>query len=95
MAYEQKDNSGTMFVNDKKEKDNHPDRKGSAVIDGTEYWVSGWLKTSKDGKPYLSLAFKPKDEAAKPAAQDDGLGDDPPAKSAPKKPAPIDDDIPF
>jgi hypothetical protein len=60
MAFEQKDNTGAIFVNDRKEKDTHPDRAGSATIDGAEYWVSGWLKKTKDGKPYLSLAFKPK-----------------------------------
>jgi hypothetical protein len=67
MAYEQQNNSGAVFVNDRKEKDTHPDRAGSATIDGVGYWVSGWLKKTKDGQPYLSLAFKPKNEtAAKP-----------------------------
>ena len=61
MAYEQKDNSGAMFVNDRKEKDSHPDRRGEAMIDGKMYWVSGWIKEGKKGKS-LSLAFKPKDQ---------------------------------
>lgn len=60
--YEQKDNSGAMFVNDKKESDTHPDRKGSAMIDGKEYWVSGWINTSKAGTKYMSLKFNAKDE---------------------------------
>jgi hypothetical protein len=67
MAFEQKDFSGALFVNDRKEKDTHPDRAGSATISGVEYWISGWLKKSRDGQPYLSLAFKPKNaDAAKP-----------------------------
>jgi hypothetical protein len=66
MAFEQKDNTGAIFVNDRKEKDTHPDRAGSATIDGVEYWVSGWLRKSKDGQPYLSLAFKRKNDTAKP-----------------------------
>lgn len=63
MAYEQKPNSGSLFVNDKKESDTHPDRTGSALIGGVEYWVSGWIKEGARGK-WMSLAFKPKD--AKP-----------------------------
>lgn len=61
MAYEPKDNSGALFINDRKETDTHPDRKGTALIGGVEYFVSGWLKT-KDGKPWLSLAFQPKQQ---------------------------------
>jgi len=61
--YEQKDNSGAMFVNDKKESETHPDRKGSAMIGGVDYWVSGWLNESAKGAKYLSLKFKPKEEA--------------------------------
>jgi len=58
--YEQKDFSGSIWVNDRKDQDTHPDRTGSAKIDGVGYWVNGWLKKTKDGKPYLSLSFKKK-----------------------------------
>jgi hypothetical protein len=61
MAYEQKDNSGAMFVNDRKEKDSHPDRRGDAMIDGKMYWVSGWIKEGKKGK-WMSLSFTPKED---------------------------------
>jgi hypothetical protein len=63
MAYDQRDNSGVMFANDRKEKDTHPDRTGNAMIDGRKYWVSGWIKQDRNGKPFLSLAFKPQDQA--------------------------------
>jgi len=43
MAFDQKDNTGAIFVNDRKEKDTHPDRSGSATIGGVQYWVSGFL----------------------------------------------------
>ena len=84
MTYEQRDNSGSLFRNDKKETDNHPDYNGSAMVGGQEVWMSAWLKTSTNGKKFMSFSFKPKDQqAAKPVA-----------KSAPASPE-IDDDMPF
>jgi len=61
MAYEQKPDSGSIFVNDKKTQPAHPDRKGSALVGGVEYWVSGWIKKAKSGQQYLSISFKRKD----------------------------------
>ena len=61
MSYEQKDMSGSLFRNDRKESDTHPDYKGSALLNGVDHWVDSWVNTSKDGKKYMSLKFKPKD----------------------------------
>jgi uncharacterized protein (DUF736 family) len=60
MAFTPKDFTGSIWVNDKKTADNHPDRTGSIMVAGIEYWINGWLKKTKDGKPYLSLSVKPK-----------------------------------
>lgn len=59
MAFEMRDNSGSVFVNDRKTEDRHPDRSGKAMIGGVMYWVSGWLKKTQSGTPWLSLSFKP------------------------------------
>ena len=67
MAYEHKDNSGSLFKNEKREKDTHPHMTGTALIDGKEYWVSAWTKEGQKGR-WQSLAFKPKEE--KPKAQE-------------------------
>lgn len=61
MAYEPKDLTGSLFKNDRKESDNHPDYKGSVLIDGVEYWQSAWIKTDRNGNKYMSQSFKPKD----------------------------------
>lgn len=61
MAYEQKDMSGTLFKNDRREKDTHPHATGTALIDGVEYWVSAWTKDGAKGK-FQSLSFKRKEE---------------------------------
>jgi len=52
---------GVLFKNDRKQAANHPDYKGSAEVDGQQYWLSAWLKDGKKGK-FLSLSFKLKDE---------------------------------
>lgn len=78
-------NKGVLFINDRKEKDSHPDRKGSINIDGKEYWLSGLDKHTSKGDT-ISLSVQPK-EAAKTR------------KNAPSNAAPanneFDDDVPF
>lgn len=72
MAYETKPNSGSMFVNNKKTTDRHPDRNGNADIvcpkcsARSSFWVSGWVKSRDGAEPWLSLAFKPKDQSQTP-----------------------------
>jgi hypothetical protein len=64
MAYEQKDNTGSLFANTEKRSENFPDYSGSVRIEGADWWISGWRKTSKDGKMFLSLSVKRKDGTA-------------------------------
>jgi hypothetical protein len=58
----QKDFTGAMFENDKDGNEKRPDLKGSVILEGTEYWVSGWYKTSFKGKEFISLSFQSKGE---------------------------------
>jgi len=62
MAYEIRPETGSLFVNDKREKETHPNAKGSALIGGIEYWVSAWTKTTSDGRKWQSLSFTPKEK---------------------------------
>jgi uncharacterized protein (DUF736 family) len=54
-------NRGSIFKNDKKTEEKHPDMSGSINIDGVEYWISGWKKQSKQGANFISLSVRAKE----------------------------------
>lgn len=65
----QYDNSGALFANKEKDADHPkwPDYNGSLTVDSIEYWLSGWVKTAKSGKKFLSLSVKLKTPKAETA----------------------------
>lgn len=63
MAFELKEGSGSLFKNDRKEKDSHPDYRGEILIDGQLYWINAWVRDGKRGK-FFSLSARPKDAKA-------------------------------
>lgn len=75
MPFEQRDMSGSLFKNDKKETDKHPNAKGSCMIDGVEYWMDAWTKKDKNGNPWQSVSFKRKEQQRGPekSKDDDGI----------------------
>lgn len=72
-------NRGALFVNERKEKDTHPDFTGRINVDGKDYWLSSWMKVSKAGKKFMSLAVNPIEPKSangdKPASFDDLVSD--------------------
>tara|TARA_B110000211_G_scaffold145140_1_gene165622 strand:+ start:381 stop:650 length:270 start_codon:yes stop_codon:yes gene_type:complete len=57
-------NRGAIWGNDKKVKDTQPDFTGSILVDGKDYFVSGWKRKADASpqSPALSLAVTLKDQ---------------------------------
>jgi uncharacterized protein (DUF736 family) len=83
MSYEQKDNNGALFKNDKDGVDTRPDYRGKARVNGADVEISAWIKKAKSGTTYMSLSF-----------QEPRQRDTKPAKPAPK-PEPDDSGVPW
>jgi hypothetical protein len=82
-------NQGVLFKNDDKQKDTHPDYRGSVNVNGTEFWLSAWIKTSqRDGSKFMSLSVRKKDgQEDKPKQQQ--------SRSGGQRHSDDSDDIPF
>ena len=91
MAEYDNNNRGSIWKNEKKETDKHPDFTGSLNVNGVEFWVSAWKRKADANPkaPALSFSIKAKDEAHKQGIDQ--------AKAAiePKKDDFKDDPIPF
>ncbi len=60
--YQHKENRGSMFDNDHKETEKHPDFTGSVNVNGVVYWISAWKGETQRGQRKLSLSVQRQDE---------------------------------
>ena len=84
MAWETRENSGSMFKNTRKERETHADMTGEINVNGKLYWINGWRKVDRNGNPWLSLSVREKQPR----------GDVAPTPTGEVKDI-LDDDIPF
>ncbi len=57
MAYEMRPGSGSLFRNDKKTTDKHPNLKGKVMLpNGEVRWLSAWSKKTASGDTWLSIS---------------------------------------
>jgi hypothetical protein len=85
-------NSGALFKNDKQGVENRPDYRGKLNVNGTEFYISAWLKADRNGNKYMSLSVQPKNARPDQPTRDDRRAGSPPAQ----QPAFDDDrDVPF
>lgn len=87
-------NSGGLFINDRKEKENHPDYNGKITVDKAGlYYIKGWKRSTKNGQPMLSLAC---DYAPEDRQPEEFQRNAPAPVSVPREPSiPTNDEIPF
>jgi hypothetical protein len=70
MAYVLKDGQGSLFKNENRTSDNHPNARGDLMIDGVLYEIAAWTKTGTKG-PFQSLSVKRKEaRQERPQASD-------------------------
>lgn len=53
-------NRGSIWKNEKKDTDKHPDFTGALNVEGVDYWVSAWKRKpdASDKAPALSFSIK-------------------------------------
>ena len=56
MAYVPKEGSGSLFKNDRKTTETHPDYTGTIMVNGKVHYLSGWVKESAKGK-FFSISI--------------------------------------
>lgn len=87
---------GSVFTNDKKTSEKHPDMTGSMVLmDGTEVWVSLWFQEKND-KQMGSIQIRAKDSntrAQEPISEKAKARE--PQWAAKARQEPLDDGIPW
>ena len=58
MAYEMRPGSGSLFKNDQKTTERHPNLKGKVMLpNGEVRWVSAWSKLTSAGDKWLSFSI--------------------------------------
>lgn len=88
-------NRGQIWGNDKKEKDSHPDFKGSINVEGKEYWISAWKRApdANPKAPALSFSVQPKEQQSSGYQNQQNPTYGQPAQQP--QGAAMDDDVPF
>lgn len=60
-----RENTGLLGINDRKQKENHPDYNGRIYVTKPGlYYLKGWKKQGRSGQPLLSIAadYAPEDK---------------------------------
>jgi hypothetical protein len=59
-----------LFKNDNKQSDKHADYRGEVNAAGVDYWLNGYVRTSKKGVKFIAFKLKPKQQEAAASASE-------------------------
>jgi len=91
MAYEMRPGQGSLFKNEQKTGDKHPNLKGKIMLpNGEVRWVSAWTKTTTAGEKWISLSVGDLCQQQQP-----GGGGQAAYVASAVRAVELDDDIPF
>lgn len=88
MAYEMRDNSGSLFKNNKPRNEKSPQWTGKAMIDGKMRFFDAWEKKDKNGNTWFSCSFKEMQQVKQEIAAFDNISNQDTIDA-------FEDDIPF
>lgn len=84
-TYTPSEGKGTIFRNDRKAADNHPDWRGTAMVNGALVEIALWSREGKRGEFYSVSISNARERQPQPQRE-----------AAPRREeAPMTDDIPF
>ena len=63
-------NSGVLFKNDNIHSDKHADYRCEVNVAGFDYWLNGYVRTSKKGVKFIAFKLKPKQQEAAAGASE-------------------------
>ena len=93
--YQRKPGDGSLFKNGYKQKETHPDWRGDFLgLDGQEYEIAGWTKSTRNGDTWYSLKIQPKRAKPDDKRPERGAPVGGPNIGSMEAPA-FDDDLPF
>lgn len=88
MAYEKKPGDISIFKNDRKEKDTHPDYRGVGLgLNGEKIKVALWLKKDRNGNTFMAGSMQPDTYEGGSASGE--------SSRKPERRYEMDDDVPF
>ena len=75
MAYQNKPNTGALFIKKQRKSEKQPNFEGNFNLGGKDWDIAGWMKVTKTGDKYISLKIEEPQNKAKPQQAEPAVDD--------------------